>query len=61
MDDLTIIIAAGKALVVSSEHRKGAKEVIACQKLVTRSGVQQQAAQPKRQQFFLTLAGPLEK
>jgi len=61
MDDLTIVITAGKTLVVSTEHQNGTKHVVACQKLVTRTGVQQQTVQTKRQQFFLTLAGPLEK
>lgn len=61
MDDHTIVITAGKTLVVSRGQRNGNKHVVACQKLVTRTGVQQQTLQPKRQQFFLTLAGPLEK
>ena len=54
-----IVMAAGKTLIVSSDSR--GKQVISCQKLVTRTGVQQPAARPKRQQLFLTVAGPLEK
>jgi hypothetical protein len=55
MDHLMIVMAAGKTLIVSS------KQVVGCQKLVTRTGAQQAAARPKRQQLFLTHAGPQEK
>ncbi len=59
MDHLMIVMAAGKTFIVSSDSR--GKQVVACQKLVTRTGVQQAAARPKRQQLFLSLAGLLEK
>ena len=54
-----IVMAAGKTLIVSSDSR--GSQIVGCHKLVTRTGVQQTAARPKRQQLFLTLAGPLEK
>ena len=54
-----IVMAAGKTLIVSSD-RQG-KRIVGCQKLATRTGVQQAAARPKRQQLFLTHAGPQEK
>lgn len=54
-----IVMAAGKTLIVSSDGR--GKQVVGCQKLVTRTGAQQAAARPKRQQLFLTHAGPQEK
>jgi hypothetical protein len=59
MDHLTIVMAAGKTLIVSGD--KGGGRVIGCKKLVTRTGVQQPTARPKRQQLFLTHAAPLEK
>jgi hypothetical protein len=59
MDHLTIVMAAGKTLIVSSDSR--GSQVVGCKKLVTRSGVQQPVARPKRQQLFLTHAAPLEK
>jgi hypothetical protein len=59
MDHLMIVMAAGRTLIVSSDSR--GKQVVGCQKLVTRTGAQQAAARPKRQQLFLTHAGPLEK
>jgi hypothetical protein len=59
MDHLMIVMAAGKTLIVSSD-RQG-KRIVGCQKLATRTGVQQAAARPKRQQLFLTHAGPHEK
>jgi len=59
MDHLMIVMAAGKTLIVSSDSR--GSQIVGCHKLVTRTGVQQTAARPKRQQLFLTLAGPLEK
>jgi hypothetical protein len=59
MDHLTIVMAAGKTLIVSSDNR--GKQIVGCQKLVTRTGVQQPVARPRRQQLFLTLAAPLEK
>lgn len=54
-----IVMAAGKTLIVAGDSR--GKQVIGCQKLVTRTGAQQVAARPKRQQLFLTHAGPQEK
>jgi hypothetical protein len=59
MDHLTIVMAAGKTLIVSNDGRS--KEVVGCKKLVTRTGVQQAATRPRRQQLFLTHAAPLEK
>ena len=59
MDHLMIVMAAGKTLIVSSDGR--ASQVVGCKKLVTRTGVQQPAAKPRRQQLFLTHAAPLEK
>jgi hypothetical protein len=59
MDHLMIVMAAGKTLIVSSDSR--GKRIVGCQKLATRTGAQQVAARPKRQQLFLTHAGPLEK
>jgi hypothetical protein len=59
MDYLMIVMAAGKSLIVSSNSR--GNEIIGCKKLVTRTGVQQPATKPKRQQFFFTHAAPLEK
>jgi hypothetical protein len=59
MDHLMIVMAAGKTLIVSSDGR--GKHVVGCQKLVTRTGALQVAARPKRQQLFLTHAGPQEK
>ena len=54
-----IVMAAGKTLIVSSDGR--GKHVVGCQKLVTRTGALQVAARPKRQQLYLTHAGPHEK
>ena len=59
MDHLMIVMAAGKTLVVSSDAR--GNEVVGCKKLVTRTGVQQPATKPKRQQLYFTHATPLEK
>ena len=59
MDHLMIVMAAGKTLIVSSDGR--GQEVVGCKKLVTRTGVQQPATKPKRQQLFFTHAAPLEK
>ena len=59
MDHLTIVMAAGKTLIVSS-GRRGA-EVIGCHKLVTRTAVEQPTTRPKRQQLYFTHAAPLEK
>ena len=59
MDHLMIVMAAGKTLIVSSD--KEGNQIVGCKKLVTRTGVQQPAAKPKRQQLFLTHAAPLEK
>ena len=59
MDHLMIVMAAGKTLIVSSDAR--GNEVVGCKKLVTRTGVQQPATKPKRQQLYFTHATPLEK
>jgi hypothetical protein len=59
MDHLMIVMAAGKALVVSSDSR--GTEIVGCKKLVTRTGVQQPATKPKRHQLYFTHAAPLEK
>jgi len=59
MDHLTIVMAAGKSLIVSNDER--GIEVVGCKKLVTRTGVQQAATKPKRQQLYFTHAAPLEK
>jgi len=59
MDHLMIVMAAGKTLIVSSDDR--GTEVVGCKKLVTRTGVQQPATKPKRQQLYFTHATPLEK
>ena len=59
MDHLMIVMAAGKTLIVSSDGR--GNEVVGCKKLVTRTGVQQPATKPKRQQLYFTHATPLEK
>ena len=59
MDHLMIVMAAGKTLIVSSDVR--GNEVVGCKKLVTRTGVQQPATKPKRQQLYFTHATPLEK
>lgn len=59
MDHLTIVMAAGKALIVSSNGR--GNEVVGCKKLVTRTGVQQPATKPKGQQLFFTHAAPIKK
>jgi hypothetical protein len=59
MDHLMIVMAAGKTLIVSSDGR--ANQVIGCKKLVTRTGVQQPATKPKRQNLYFTHAAPLEK
>jgi hypothetical protein len=59
MDHLMIVMAAGKTLIVSSDGR--GTEVVGCKKLVTRTGVQQPATKPKRQQLYFTHATPLEK
>jgi hypothetical protein len=59
MDHLMIVMAAGKTLIVSSDAR--GTEVVGCKKLVTRTGVQQPATKPKRQQLYFTHATPLEK
>jgi hypothetical protein len=59
MDHLMIVMAAGKTLIVSSDGR--GTEVVGCKKLVTRTGAQQPASKPKRQQLYFTHAAPLEK
>ena len=59
MDHLMIVMAAGKTLIVSSDGR--GTEIVGCKKLVTRTGVQQPATKPKRQQLYFTHATPLEK
>lgn len=59
MENLMIVMAAGKSLIVSSDSR--GSQVVGCKKLVTRTGVQQPATKPKRQQLFFTHAAPLEK
>ena len=59
MDHLTIVMAAGKSLVVSGDTR--GNQVVGCKKIVTRTGVQQPATKPRRQQLFFTHAAPLEK
>lgn len=59
MDHLMIVMAAGKSLIVSTDSR--GNQVVGCNKLVTRTGVQQPATKPKRQQLFFTHAAPLEK
>jgi hypothetical protein len=59
MDHLMIVMAAGKSLVVSSDER--GNQIVGCKKLVTRTGVQQTATRPKRQQLYFTHATPLEK
>ena len=53
-----IVMAAGKTLIISSDSRR---QVVGCQKLVTRTAAQQTSARPKRQQLFLTVTGPLGK
>jgi hypothetical protein len=59
MDHLMIVMAAGKTLIVSSDSR--GIEIVGCKKLVTRTGVQQPATKPKRQQLYFTHATPLQK
>jgi hypothetical protein len=59
MDHLTIVMAAGKTLIISSDGRSN--EVVGCKKLVTRTSAQQQTTKPKRQQLYFTHAAPLEK
>jgi len=59
MDHLTIVMAAGKTLIVSSGRR--GPEVIGCHKLATRTAVEQPTTRPKRQQLYFTHATPLEK
>jgi hypothetical protein len=54
-----IVMAAGKSLIVSSDSRS--RQIVGCQKLVTRTGVEQPVTRPRRQQLFLTHAVPLEK
>jgi hypothetical protein len=59
MDHLMIVMAAGKSLIVSNDDR--GTQVVGCKKLVTRTGVQQPATKPKRQQLYFTHVAPLEK
>jgi hypothetical protein len=59
MDHLMIVMAAGKSLVISSDER--GNQIVGCKKLVTRTGVQQPATKPKRQQLYFTHATPTEK
>ena len=59
MDHLTIVMAAGKTLIISSGDQ--GIDVIGCRKLVTRTAVEQPAIRPKRQQLYFTHVKPLEK
>jgi len=59
MDHLTIIMAAGKSLFVASGNNE--MQIVARNKIVTRTGVQLPLIRPKRQQLYLTLPGPLLK
>lgn len=59
MDHLTIVMAGGKTLIVSSNGR--GNEVVGSKKLATRTAVQQSATKPKGQQLFFTHAAPLKK
>ena len=51
MDHLMIVMAAGKTLIVSNDSR--GKQVVGCQKLVTRTGAQQAAARPAPNSAYL--------
>ena len=59
MDYLMVVTAAGKAHFVSNDSRRG-KQIVKSDKIVTATGTQF-PHQHKRQQLFLSLAGPVVK
>jgi hypothetical protein len=59
MDYLTVVTAAGKAHFVWNDGR-GQKQIVKSEKIVTSTGPQF-PHQHKRQQLFLSLAGPVAK
>ena len=60
MDHLTVVTAAGKCLVVSHDGQRK-QQIVRRSKVTTSTGTQSPHPRPKRQQLFLTLAGPTAK
>ncbi len=59
MDYVTVVTAAGQVHFVSGDNRRN--QTVRREKIVTRTGMQWPHARHKRQQLYLTLAGPLPK
>jgi hypothetical protein len=60
MDYLTVVTAAGKSFFILNDNR-GRRQIVRREKIVTYTGSQSPVSQHKRQQFFLSLAGPPPK
>jgi hypothetical protein len=60
MDYFLVVTAAGKSHFVSNDVRSR-KQIVRSEKVVTSTGMQSPHTRHKRQQLFLTLAGPLAK
>lgn len=57
MDYLTVVTAAGKSLIVSRDGLRKL-QIVRRVKISTTTGTQSPHPRPRRQQLFLSLAGP---
>jgi hypothetical protein len=60
VDYLAVVTSTGKSLFLSDDSRCRS-QIVKQEKIVTTTGAHLPHVQLKRQQFFLTLAGPLVK
>jgi hypothetical protein len=60
MDHLTVVTSVGKSVYLAPDNRSRLK-IVKRERIVTTTGVQLSRGQHKRQQLYLTLAGPLVK